>query len=276
MDSANGFCLPRKCPLLIIKKQKNVFFLLFFITSSLLSNSRRKKGTAQIQPGPARERELVRDQTLLHLLSKGKWAASAAAISFCPSKQKTLLQFQTYLLNHITKLAALPDPCHCLIYVKVVKALRGLWTGKGTCVWEGAPPSLAPCHLLGGFGDGTNTTEEEDTQDYLAPLTLAGIILMHGWTHKGSCNESASCPRAHNAESHRSRLWTQLTVIQAAFQSNKPCIFPCSLNILLLCSAYCWWAIPAEGRPGKGEEPYIYYSLCLECSEQVKTNFLDY
>ena len=64
MDSANGFCLPRKCPLLIIKKQKNVFFLLFFITSSLLSNSRRKKGTAQIQPGPAREREVVRDQTV--------------------------------------------------------------------------------------------------------------------------------------------------------------------------------------------------------------------
>ena len=56
MDSANGFCLPRKCPLLIIKKQKNMFFLLFFITSSLLSNSRRKKWTAQIQPGQARER----------------------------------------------------------------------------------------------------------------------------------------------------------------------------------------------------------------------------
>lgn len=198
-----------------------------------------------------------RDQTLLHLLSKGKWAVSAAAISFCPSKQKTLLEFQTYLLNHITKLAALPDPCQCLLYVKVVKALRGLWTGKGICVWEGAPPGLATCHPLGGSGGETNTTEEEDTQDYLVHLMLAGRIPVHGWTHKGSCIECASYPKAHTAEFQRSRLWTQLTVIQAAFQPNKPCIFPHSPNDILLWSSYCWWAIPAEGRQGKGEEPYI-------------------
>lgn len=127
MDSANGFCPPRKCPLLIIifKKQKTCFSFSFFITSSHLSNGGRGKGTAHTSPGPAggRGRLVIRHSRFSS--PKGKWAASAAVISCCPSKQETSLEFQTHLLNCITKLVVLPDPCKCLLNVKVVKALRG-------------------------------------------------------------------------------------------------------------------------------------------------------
>lgn len=114
-----------------------MFFLLFFITPSHLSNSGRGKGTAHTSPGPAggRGRLVIRHSRFSS--PKCKRAASAAVISCCPSKQETSLEFQTHLLNCITKLVVLPDPCKCLLNVKVAEALRGWWTGRASVFGRG-------------------------------------------------------------------------------------------------------------------------------------------
>lgn len=72
MDSANGFCLPRKCPLLTVKKEnknKSMVFLLFFITSK--PPDQRGVGVWGVPPGPAGGGSAC-DQTRLLLLPQAQ------------------------------------------------------------------------------------------------------------------------------------------------------------------------------------------------------------
>lgn len=121
MYSANGFCFLRECPLLIVKKKKDkihVFPPLFHNIE--IPKSRIGRRDCPHHVWASRRGRSSCDQTLLLLLSKGKWAASAAVISCSPSKQETSLELQTYLLHCITKLIVLPGPCY-------IRRWRSLW-----------------------------------------------------------------------------------------------------------------------------------------------------
>lgn len=68
---------------------------------------------------------------------------------------------------------------------------------------------------------------------------------------------------------------SQITVVQLAFQSDKPFVFPCFPFNVLVGPSFCSLAAPAEGRQGKGEELYITADN-LESSGHVKASLLVY
>lgn len=190
MDSANGFCLPESALFLIIKKAKPTFSSSFFYNFQPPD-----QGLPHHLSASSRERS-PSDQTLM-LLSKGKWAASAAVTYCCPWKLETVLKFQTYLLLCITKLAVLPDPCKCLFYMRVVKAWEAGEQGEGICVWKGAPPAwLSQLLSIEWFWRWNPPEEEEGAPGHLVShVSRQTHIPMHSWNNKGSCEEAARYPR---------------------------------------------------------------------------------
>lgn len=56
------------------------------------------------------------------------------------------------------------------------RGFEGLVNREGLCVWEGALPGSATCHVLGGSRDETSTADEEDTQGHSVHLMPAGRI----------------------------------------------------------------------------------------------------
>lgn len=256
MDSANGFCLPRKCPLLIIKKQKNMFSFCF-ITSSLLSNSRRKRGLPRHGLEPAGER-WSRDQTLFCISSpRANGPPQQLPYPFAPfetenppriSNLPPELHYQTGSLAR-----SLSNACYIWRWWE---ESWGLVDRKGVCVWEEAPLAQLPAiHWV--------VLEKTDTTEVGHPRLLGP-----SWRNpciveliRRSCIECASYPKAYSAELQDRGLWTQLTGnwpsggLSAKQAASSP--FPrttSSLVILLLVSH-------SRGQAGKEEEPYITASV---------------
>lgn len=128
--------------------------------------------------------------------------------------------------------------------------------GKGICVWEGHP-WLSYLPSIGWFWRNEYNRSRTPKITWSISCSWGESLCMR--LIRGLVLSVLAIPR-HTVQSSKDRGWTQLTgSLQAAFQPNKPCIFSHSRTASLLWSSYCWWAIPAEGRQGKGGA--IYYGI---------------
>lgn len=274
MDSANGFCLPRKCPLLIIKSRKTCFFLLFFITSSLLSNSRRKKGTAEHGLG-----QQERDGPGIELAPSPLQGQMGRQQLPCPSALRNRKPSQNFKLTSELhyQLAALPDPCQCLLYMKVVEASRACEQER-VFVFGRAPPGLATCHPLGGSGEKENEYNREVGHPRLlgpSPVLAGRILCMVELIRGLVLSQCCFIPR-HTVQSSKISCGLNLqAAFRQPFSQTSPVFFSHSRTTSSF--GHLIAGRPFQQRAGRGKGKAIYYSICPEqFPEQVKTNFLDY